>query len=91
MIHWTRIKPKDAVALLLPEQGIQGPLDTEGNECPWPWEPQRLKGAPMGQYHCSYCDEMCVAGMVHPDYTDLKWSPVDAAWVSIYADLEVYP
>jgi hypothetical protein len=45
----------------------------EGEECPWPWEPQQLAGAPMGQYHCGYCGEMCIAGMEHTDYRGVDW------------------
>lgn len=70
MIHWSLIEPADAVAMSLPMQGIQGPLTTSGEECPWPWEPQQLKGAPLGQYHCLYCGEMVVAGIPHLDYSD---------------------
>lgn len=67
MIHFSRIEPKDAVDIVLPRAGIQGPLDDEGNECPWPWDPIQLKGAPLGQYHCPYCGAMVMAGMDHLD------------------------
>lgn len=70
MRHWSEIAPKDAVNIVLPQPDIEGPLDTDGNPCPWPWEPQQLVGAPIGQYHCRYCGEMVVAGMPHPDYRD---------------------
>lgn len=68
VVHWSTIKPEDAVDLVLPTDGIVGPLDDEGNPCPWPWEPQQLVGAPMGMYHCPYCGSMVVAGVPHPDY-----------------------
>lgn len=68
MIHFSKIDPKDAVDIVLPHPGIQGPLTQEGEECPWPWDPIQLKGAPLGQYHCVYCGEMVIAGMDHIDY-----------------------
>jgi hypothetical protein len=66
--HWYDIDPADATHIQLPHEGIEGPLTMEGKECPWPWEPQQLKGAPLGQYHCPYCLEMVIAGMPHIDY-----------------------
>ena len=66
--HWHDIEPADAVNIALPHPGIQGPRDTAGQECPWPWEPQQLVGVPLGQYHCRYCGEMVIAGLPHPDY-----------------------
>ncbi len=68
MIHFSKIDPKDAVDISLPYPGIQGPLTQEGEECPWPWVPIQLKGAPLGQYHCGYCGEMVIAGIEHMDY-----------------------
>jgi len=41
-------------------------------------EPQQLAGAALGQYRCSYCDAMCVAGMEHLDYTDRRLESVAA-------------
>lgn len=41
-----------------------------GERCPWPWEPQQLTAAPLGQYRCPYCMAMVVAGMPHIDYRD---------------------
>lgn len=67
--RWQDIEPKDAVEIRLPRDDIEGPLNELGQPCPWPWEPQQLKGAPIGQFHCSYCGAMCIAGMPHPDYT----------------------
>lgn len=68
MVKWSEIEPKDAVDIVLPMEGIEGPVNEEGEECPWPWEPQQLVGAPMGQYHCGYCGAMVVAGIEHLDY-----------------------
>lgn len=68
--HWHGIKPDAATSLRLPADGIIGPLNELGEPCPWPWEPQQLKGAPMGQYHCPHCGAMCMAGLPHPDYRD---------------------
>lgn len=42
--------------------------------CPWPWEPQQLGGQPIGMYHCPYCGEIVVAGLLHTDYRNLvEW------------------
>lgn len=68
MRKWHEITPEEAVNITLPHPDIEGPLTMEGEECPWPWEPQQLVGVPMGQYHCRYCGEMCVAGFPHTDY-----------------------
>lgn len=72
---WTEITPKDAVErkLQLPHPEVQGPYDENGEECPWPWEPIQLKGAPLGQYHCGYCGAMVMAGMEHLDYGPLQY------------------
>lgn len=69
--RWQDIAPKDAVAINLSTNlDITAPLNEEGERCPWPWEPQQLGGAPLGQYHCGYCGAMVVAGMEHLDYTE---------------------
>lgn len=68
--YWYEISPEDAINIELPKEGIIGPKTTEGKECPWPWDPIQLKGAPLGQYHCPYCGEMVVAGMNHIDYSE---------------------
>lgn len=69
MSSWQDISPALAVNLDLTERtDIDAPLNENGERCPWPWEPQQLTGAPMGQYHCSYCGAMCIAGLPHPDY-----------------------
>ena len=66
---WHEIEPKDAVNLVLPHPDVlDAPRDEDGEVCPWPWEPQQRVGWPMGQYHCSYCGSMVIAGVPHPDY-----------------------
>ena len=70
-MKWFEIEPEDAVDIDLRNRpDLEGPRDQEGNVCPWPWDPQQLKGAPIGQYHCPYCGEMVIAGLRHPDYGD---------------------
>ena len=74
MIDWRDIEPAVADAEhinLSVRLDITAPLNENGERCPWPWEPQQLKGVPMGMYHCPYCGAMCVAGMMHPDYAEL--------------------
>ncbi|MDX3034952.1 hypothetical protein [Streptomyces scabiei] len=67
--QWTDIDPKDAVSLdLTKDLTITAPLNENGERCPWPWEPQQLVGAPLGQYRCPYCMAMVMAGMPHLDY-----------------------
>lgn len=69
--RWSDISPADAVALdLTTDLTIAAPLNEEGERCPWPWEPQQLVGAPLGQYHCGYCGAMVLAGVPHID-----WAP----------------
>jgi hypothetical protein len=70
---WSEIAPKEAVGIVLPAPGIWGPLNEEGEVCPWPWEPQQFVGIPLGQYHCPYCGAMVIAGVPHLDYRE---SPV---------------
>lgn len=70
MTNWHDIPPKDAVNITLPKEGIWGPKNEVGEPCPWPWEPQQLAEAPLGQYRCPYCMAMVVAGVPHPDYSD---------------------
>src|SRR4051812_28081657 len=67
--RWQDIHPKDAVSIDLTKRlDITAPVNETGERCPWPWEPQQLTGAPLGQFRCSYCFAMCVAGMEHFDY-----------------------
>ncbi|MFG3660274.1 hypothetical protein [Streptomyces sp. NPDC047706] len=66
---WADIDPADATELdLSKDLTITAPLNENGERCPWPWEPQQLVGAPMGQYRCGYCGAMVMAGMPHLDY-----------------------
>lgn len=76
MTRWQDISPHDAAEQkinLAVRLDITAPLNENGERCPWPWEPQQLVGAPMGQYHCSYCEAMVVAGVEHLDYSNDGW------------------
>lgn len=74
--RWQDIEPKDAVNLDLSEDlDITAPLNEIGERCPWPWEPQQLKGFPFGQFHCPYCGAMVMAGMEHLDYSGVFDEP----------------
>lgn len=69
-MKWYEILPKDALDIDCRERpDLDPPLNEMEEVCPWPWEPQQLVAAAIGQFHCSYCGAMCVAGMRHPDYT----------------------
>lgn len=71
MVTWHDIAPRDAVDIdCTTRPDLSPPLNETGDVCPWPWEPQQLGGAPMGQFHCSYCSAMCIAGVPHFDYRD---------------------
>lgn len=73
-IPWYNIEPFDALGIELPRADIEGLIGDDGEPCPWPWEPQQLKGVPLGQYHCGYCGSMCLAGVHHVDYgEDGRW------------------
>ncbi|WP_405536966.1 hypothetical protein [Streptomyces antimycoticus] len=75
VLLWTDIAPVDAVDLDLAEDlTITAPLNEAGERCPWPWEPQQLVGAPLGQYHCGYCGAMVLAGIPHIDYREQEAS-----------------
>lgn len=70
--RWQDITPQQAVEQklnLAVQLDITAPLNENGERCPWPWIPQQLVGAPLGQMRCEYCGAMCVAGMEHFDYT----------------------
>jgi hypothetical protein len=70
-IRWQDITPADATDLDLSVRlDITAPRNEEGERCPWPWEPQQLTGAPIGQYHCPFCGAMVLAGVEHLDYTE---------------------
>jgi hypothetical protein len=45
------------------------PVNEMGEPCPWPFDPLRLKGQPIGMYHCPYCGGMQLAGVPHTDYS----------------------
>lgn len=66
---WYEVAPVDAPALTLTRD--EAPLNENGEGCPWPWDPQQLVDAPLGQYHCEYCGAMVMAGISHLDYRDL--------------------
>ncbi|MFE3583726.1 hypothetical protein [Streptomyces vinaceus] len=68
---WTEISPEQAAAEklnLVRDLHITAPRNEMGERCPWPWEPQQLVGAPIGQYHCPHCGAMVLAGVPHIDY-----------------------
>ena len=70
--NWYDIAPVDAVHIdLTLDFSITAPLNEQGERCPWPWEPQQLVGAPLGQYHCQFCGAMVIAGVPHIDYAEL--------------------
>lgn len=74
MTSWTDFTPQQAVDLKLDlsqRLDIEAPKNELGQRCPWPWEPQQLAGAPIGQYHCPYCGAMVVAGVAHLDYSSI--------------------
>jgi hypothetical protein len=76
-VRWYTIAPADAVDIVLPREGITGPVNEEGEPCPWPWGPQQLGGLPLGQYHCEYCGAMVLAGIPHIDYSDFDFDSYD--------------
>lgn len=70
-LYWFNISPKDAQSLDLSKRlDIVAPHNEAGERCPWPWDPQQLTNAPMGQYHCAYCGAMVIAGIPHLDYSE---------------------
>ena len=69
--RWQDIAPADAVNIdLSKDMTITAPLNESGERCAWPWDPQQLGGAPLGQYHCKYCGAMVMAGIEHIDYRE---------------------
>jgi hypothetical protein len=69
--RWDEITPAEAADRklnLARDLHITAPLNEEGERCPWPWEPQQLVGAPLGQYRCPHCGAMVMAGIPHIDY-----------------------
>jgi hypothetical protein len=91
-VHWTQISPKIAANLPLDvlENDVVLPIvdfgfELPNNQCPWPWEPQQLAGAPMGQYHCSYCGSMECAGIPHSDLREYgKFNVEMGVWLEDY-------
>lgn len=79
---WTDIAPADATEInLTKDLTITAPLNEMGERCPWPWEPQQLVDAPIGQYHCRYCGAMVMAGMPHIDYApEVRVFRRDTGW-----------
>lgn len=70
VVRWQDVPEPRRHALNLAERlDITAPLNQDGERCPWPWEPQLLVNVAIGMYHCSYCGEMCIAGVEHPDFT----------------------
>lgn len=68
-VDWKSISPLEAVGIDLSTRlDITAPLNELGERCPWPWEPEQMTGTPIGQYHCSYCGAMVMAGVRHLDY-----------------------
>ena len=39
-------------------------------------DPTKLKGQPIGMYHCPECGEMLIAGIPHLDYDNIDYSDV---------------
>lgn len=87
-MQWSDISPKDAVGIELPWTApdgtvVEGPMNEVGERCPWPWDPQQLAGAPIGQYHCPYCGGMQMAGVPHLEYTPrdiAEMAAADGSW-----------
>lgn len=70
--RWTDITPQEATTQqlnLARDIHITAPRNEAGERCPWPWDPQQLGGAPLGQYHCPHCGAMVMAGLPHTDYS----------------------
>jgi hypothetical protein len=72
VLSWTDIEPAEAVNIVLYRRvDIRAPRNENGEPCPWPWEPQQFDGQPIGQFHCSYCGGMQMAGLPHLDWSSL--------------------
>ena len=41
-------------------------LDRLIKEDKCPFEPEHMKGVPLGMFHCNVCGQMVVAGIPHP-------------------------
>lgn len=84
---WTEITPEQATAEklnLARDLHITAPRSEEGERCPWPWEPQQLVGAPLGQYHCGYCGAMVLAGVPHLDYSSEERRLTDENFAEVF-------
>lgn len=44
---------------------------------PCPYDPAPLTDVPLGMFHCPLCNEMILAGMPHPDYSDFSEEEMD--------------
>ena len=80
VVEWDLIEPKVAMEeglVCISGSPVIGPINELGMECPWPWEPQQLGGAPMGQYHCGYCGGMQLAGIPHSDWSLPNLDPLN--------------
>jgi hypothetical protein len=79
---WRHISPAEAGKHKLDlskDLSILAPINELGERCPWPWEPQQLVNAPLGQYHCSYCGGMQCAGVPHIDWSDFDEAEYQAS------------
>jgi hypothetical protein len=82
-VKWSDIEPRDAVDIdCTTRPDLDPPMNENGEICPWPWEPQQLTGAPLGQYHCGYCLAMVIASLPHFDYRE------EVEWEKICAEIE---
>jgi hypothetical protein len=69
VVSWDSISPGEAAGINLKDRpDISAPRNEKGERCPWPWDPQRRAGVPMGQYRCRYCGALVTAGQPHFDY-----------------------
>ena len=92
--RWQDITPEQAASEQLDLSArldITAPLNELGERCPWPWDPQQLKGQPIGQYHCPACGAMVLAGVEHLDYVDYDklTGPLDVTAAGVF-DGDVY-
>lgn len=84
--HWYEFTPEEAVGLdLSVELDISAPHNENGERCPWPWLPEQLGDAPIGQFHCEYCGAMVLAGVRHLDYKDFD-TDIEAALLHVKLD-----
>jgi hypothetical protein len=64
---YSEIPPKEAVGIVLPAPGIRGPLNEEGQVCPWPW---LIGGLPrQGK---TFAQRLVIAGVPHLDYRESR-------------------